>query len=99
MIVQFGAVGISGLLRGGKAQRTTGCMVFHDRTYGIAPGIGGTVPGAVAHQAPVEELRARVVAVAVGIKEIGQAKLAGANGYVPGRGISPELVEIVFVEL
>src|SRR5205807_2169683 len=52
---------------------------FRIETVGVAADVGRVVPGAVIHQRPVEELRPRVVAVAVVVEQVGGGHLADAN--------------------
>ena len=49
---------------------------FACQTPGITSGIGGKVVGALGHDRPVHKLRARVMAVAVGVKNISHRQVA-----------------------
>src|ERR1051325_9982823 len=77
--VESQAVGNPGFRRAGIAYGPAAPVEFVHPTPRVAANVGRIVPCAVVHDAPSQELRARIVAIAVVIKEISYRKTA--NGY------------------
>src|ERR1017187_5365573 len=66
-------------------------MKLVDPARGVTVNIGGVIPGSVVHHGPPDELRARLVRVAVVIEEIGGSEPAGGDAIASHRPIASEL--------
>ena len=52
---------------------------FRRDAIAVAPGIGGIVEGARIHDAPVEEIAARVMGVSVGVENVGDGEFSACQ--------------------
>ena len=75
-VVQRLAIGLLGLDEAAKAQLPVIMKPLNDRAPGIATRIGCVVKRPLRHQRPVHELGARVVVVAVVVKEVDDRHIA-----------------------
>ena len=97
--IQHRTVGQGRHQGGCQAQGKIGGHVFEHSARRVAAGVGGVVPATGAHQAPVEELGARVVRVAVLVKVVGNADFAQVHGEVaPGPGAG-QLVYVILLRV
>ena len=93
-VVHLELVGLQGLREAAQAERPGIPDELRRAAPGIAPGIGGIVPGPVAHEGPVEELGAGIVGVGVGVKHVHHAELAGMEHQAAGAAGAAQLVGI-----
>ncbi len=67
--------------------RPLGC-----RTIGEAPGIGGIVEGAGIIDRPVQEIRPRVMSIAVGVENVGHGEFADGQDDIVGQMAAAQLI-------
>ncbi len=93
--VQVELVGLLGFRDERAAHRPFGVVPLDHRAPRVAARVRGVVPGAGAHQRPIEELRARVVRVGVGVEVVDEREFSRDDGQAPRRGGPGRLVRPV----
>ncbi len=76
------------------AHRPRAVIPFGGGAVGVAPGVGGIIPGAGVDQRPVQEIVAGVVGIFHGVEDIGGAELADSQHQAVGRLLAGELVDV-----
>ena len=77
VVIERHRVGLERDHEGAQSQRPCGPVQRERYAPCVAASVGRVVPTRPVHQRPVEELRARVVAVGVVVEDVGHRDLAG----------------------